>query len=478
MLAAWRLRLHGIQSDVPIAVAAGGATALLILATMHKLGTVGALFVPLCVPLILVLIANPLWMTTCVVGLVVLFEGPGFGLFSFGTALYGHATVLNVLVALVVLSVAIDLVRKRRRLELPSALALPLGTLVLGMAVGIVVGHSNGVSISKAIHSENLLMYLLFLPIAIANLDLERAQLVRLLGGGIALAILKGGLGLVEVGGHLGVAIEGHSTLTYYEPTANWLMMVAILTILAAFVSGYRPPMPMILGSPLLLAALMLSYRRSFWIGAALGVLLVIMLGLSHTTRRLLVPSVVFVIAAILLAGSVHFQSQSQSQSPIIHRFESLVPSKLTTNVEDRYRLDERANVLAEIRAHPITGLGMLVPWSASLRPLSVEHQDGRLYVHLAALWFWLKLGILGLLAYVGLLIGAAVLGWRVWRSSREPLVRAFGLAWLCGIAGLAVIETTGSFTGVDARFTILFAAQLGVLALLARGPRAGVPEG
>jgi hypothetical protein len=472
MMASWRLRLLGTRSELPIAVVAGAFTALLILATMHKLGSVGALFVPLAVPLLLVLIANPLWMTSVVVGLIVLFEGPDFGLFSFGSKLYAHATVLNVLVALVVLSVAIDVVRKRRRVELPAVLALPLVALLLAMAMGVVIGHSNGVSISKGIHSENLLIYLLLLPIAVANLDLDRAQVVRLLGGLIVLAIIKALLGLVEVGGHLGVPIEGHTTLTYYEPTANWIMMIAILTIAASFVMGYRPPTPLIVAFPVLIAALVLSYRRSFWIGAVLAVLLVLMLGLSPSTRRLLGPTIVFIIVAVWLAGSVHFQSGSQSQSPIVNRVQSLVPSKLTTNVEDRYRLDERANVLAEIRAHPITGLGMLVPWSASKRPLSIEHPQGRLYVHFAALWYWLKLGILGLVAYIGLLLSMAVLSWRVWRGSREPFVRAYGLASLSAVAGLAVVETTGSFTGVDARFTILFAAQLGGLVLLVRGNR------
>ncbi len=469
MLAAWRLRLHGMQSEAAIALLAGVLTALLILATSNKLGADGALFVPLAIPLLLLLIVNPLWMTIGVVGLIVIFEGPDFGLFSFGSVIYGHATILNVMVALIVIAVAIDLVRKRRRLEVPVVLALPLATLLLAMAVGVVVAHAYGISTSKAIHSENLLMYLLFLPIAIANLDLDRTQLLRLLQGVIGLAVLKAVLGLVEVAGHLGVPIEGQSTLTYYEPTANWLMMIAILTIIAALASGYRPPLAMTLSLPVLIAALTLSYRRSFWIGAVLGIVLVLSLGLSPTTRRLLIPSLVFVIAAGWLAGSVHFQSQSGSQSPILHRVESLVPSKLTTNVEDRYRLDERANVLAEIRANPFTGIGMLVPWSASARPLPVEHEAGRLYVHFAALWYWLKLGILGLIAYVGMLLATVALSWRVWRRGHEPLIRAFGLASVCSIAGLAVVETTGSFTGVDARFTILFGAVVGLLALLAR---------
>ena len=58
---------------------------------------------------------------------------------------------------------------------------------------------------------------------------------------------------------------------------------------------------------------------------------------------------------------------------------------------------------------------------------------------------------------------------WQAWQVSREPLLRAFGLASLCGIAGLVAIDTTASFTGVDPRFTILFCVQIGLLAQLAR---------
>ncbi len=111
----------------------------------------------------------------------------------------------------------------------------------------------------------------------------------------------------------------------------------------------------------------------------------------------------------------------------------------------------------------------MRVPWEATVQPLSVEHEEGRQYVHFAALWFWLKLGILGLLAYLAFIVGAALLSWKVWRSSAEPLLSAFGLASLAALAGLVVLETTASFTGIDPRFTVLLAAQIGLLALLDR---------
>ena len=121
--------------------------------------------------------------------------------------------------------------------------------------------------------------------------------------------------------------------------------MVALLAIITAIVARLRPPLWMLLGTPLLIASLVLSYRRSFWIAAVLGVLLVVLLALSPVGRRLLVPTALFVAAGIWLLGSINFQSQN----PLVKRAASLSPTSLTTNVEDRYRIDERANVWGEL---------------------------------------------------------------------------------------------------------------------------------
>ena len=464
MAALW-LRTRSLGSrEILIAALAAATTGLIAFAGAQKLGTAG-LFAPLALGLVVVLLSSSLAMTVFVVGLTVLFEGEAFGLFTFTASLYTHATVLNVLVALLVVSVGLDLLRHQRAVWLPRALLFPLVILALAMIAGIVTGHSAGVGVTKAIHSENLLAYLLFLPIAVANLNVDRARVSLLLKGAFGLAILKAVLGLLEVASGRGGSVEHTGSLTYYEPVANWLIMIALLGIVTAVLARMRPPLWMLLGSPLLIASLLLSYRRSFWIAAVLGLLLVLLLALSPVGRRLLVPASLLVVVAIWLLGSVNFQAQS----PLLRRAVSLSPTSLTTNLEDRYRLDERANVLGAIREHPITGLGIQVPWAATVRGLSVEHLAGRLYVHFVALWFWLKLGILGLIAYLSLLIGAGFLAWQVWRRGGEPVLRAFGLASLCGLAGLAVIETTASFTGVDARFTVLLGAQIGLLALLAR---------
>ena len=472
MVPALRSRLRAVQDrELLTAAVAALATMLLALLGAKKLGGMG-LLAPLAVATALIVMRRPVVMVSVTVGLAILCEGSTFGLFNFTSHLYDEfykgLTPLDALVALTVVSVGWELVRERRAPILPRALALPLALLWLAMIAGAVTGHGAGASLRSVILSENVLSYLLLLPLAVVNLRLERRQLVTAITALAMLAIFKAAVGLIEVFGHYGQPIEGRATLTYYEPTANWLVMLTIFGALAMVVSRLRPPRWLLLGSPLLIASLVLSYRRSFWIGAVLCLLLIVVLGLSPSRRRVLIPAVLLLIVAVWAIGSVNFQS---SGSPIVKRLASLSPSKIEANVQDRYRLNERANVLSEIGRHPITGLGMDIPWTASAQTLSVEHPQGRLYVHFAALWFWLKLGILGLLAYVAVLVGMATVAWQAWKHSPEPALKAFGLVSLCAVGALAAIETTASFTGIDARFTALLGAQIGLLALAARLP-------
>jgi len=459
-------------SEPALAALACAGTLLLCVLASSKLG-VDCVLVPLGAVLVFILLRRPVAMTALVVGLAIFCEGSTFGLLTFTSNLYAsvykNLTPLDGLVVLMIVSIGWEVSRSGRELRLPRVLIVPAMFLGLAMLAGAITGWGSGQSVKFVLLSENLLLYLLLLPLAVANLDLDRRQLKLLLGGAFALAIVKAVLGLIEVSGGHGVSIEGSATLTYYEPAANWLIMIGVLAVFAAIVARVRPPLWMLLGSPLLFASLLLSYRRSFWIAAVLGVMLDFLLGTSPVGRRMLVPTALLVAGAILLLGSVNFQSQL----PIVKRATSLSPTDLQSNIEDRYRLDERANVLAEIKRHPISGLGVAVPWQATVRTLSTEHEDGRQYVHFAALYFWLKLGILGLLAYIAIIVASMVLAWRAWRLSREPLLRAFALASLCGVAGLVVLDTTASFTGVDARFTVIFATQLGLLAQIGRTARA-----
>ena len=176
------------------------------------------------------------------------------------------------------------------------------------------------------------------------------------------------------------------------------------------------------------------------------------------------------------LDGGVELTSP---KSPVFSRVLSLTPTRVAANKEDRYRIDERRNVIAEIRAHPITGLGLGVPWTARY-PLGIAFPDGRRYVHFTLLWWWLNLGLLGALAYLALLLVPLVMTYRVWRSPAPSVLRLPALTVFAGVVGLSLAETTGAFTGVDQRFSIGMGCLLGIVGsvyLAARPWLAGVPR-
>jgi O-antigen ligase len=364
-----------------------------------------------------------------------------------------------------VLGMALKLLRERRPIILPpSPLSLAIALTLLALSGGAVVGHAAGVGFSAELRMMHALAYVALLPIIVVNLDLDERQIKCVLLGAGLLAVVKALLGLAVVATGRGMAIGG-ATLTYYEPVANWITMIVALIAIAALSMRARPPAWLLAGLPLIVASLLLSYRRSFWIGFGLALVAVLLLGLSPLGRRLIVPILALLAAAVWMLGSVALQSDT----PLGQRLQSLSTSKLQSQAYDRYRLDERANVLAALREDPVTGLGIGVPWQASTRSLPVEVNVEHQYVHFAALFWWLRLGLIGLLAYAATLLGGVALSWRIWRRAREPLVRAVGLGSLCGLIGLLAIESTAAFTGVDMRFTLLFGAQLGLLGTIAR---------
>lgn len=469
------MKLHGrgLNRLADIAVIGGGTLIALLItvAALRRLGETG-LLVPLAVGAGIVLLRWPAAILFGTIALVVLAEGPDFGLLGASSQLYRDivkgVSPVDLLFAYGFVALGLQLLREQRALRLPPMpLTFASAMVLLALASGVLVGRANGVGLSEGLLATHTFMYLVLLPLAIVNLRLDARRLRWLIGATAALAIVKAVLGLAVVATGRGTAVVGESALTYYAPTGNWIVMIALLGVVAALLLRARPPLWLLLAAPLLAGSLLLSYRRSFWIGATLGLAVVVVCGMRPLGRRLLLPIAVLLAIAIGSLGSIAVQSDT----PLGQRLESLSSSRIDANKEDRYRIDERTNVLAEIRAAPVSGLGLQVPWSARAVSLPVESNPDHLYVHFAALYWWLKLGIVGVFAYAALITAGLLLSLRVFRRSRERLFRAFGLASLAGIVGLIAIESTATFSGVDFRFTIIYAAQLGLLALLSRLP-------
>jgi O-Antigen ligase len=462
-MSAISLRTPGIPRA---AVAAAAAALALVAAAALRYGA-PALALPLAAVGALALLQRPRLAVGLAVGLMVVCEGRSDDFLGFTQAVYDPLplgpTPAECLLAVAVMAVLVDRLATQRPVRLVGPLTIPLLLVVLATAAGAVTGHFEGIGTEQMVFAARQLAWLVLVPLLVVNVVETERQVRGALAFGAALAVLKATLGLIGVVAGVGVVVEG-STITYYEPTANWLVLLAILGVLAALVLRARPPAWLVAAMPLLVLSLTLSLRRSFWIGAALAILLVFALGLRPAGRQIVI------VTGVLLAAAVWFLTLQplQAEAPIVKRAQSLEPTKVEQNAQDRYRIDELRNVTAELREHPVTGLGLGGQWSAT-HPLGIEHENGRSYTHVVALWWWLKLGILGLLAYLAVMASMLAMSWQVWRRSSDPMLSAAGLAFMCGVLALAVVETVGSFTGVDPRFTALFGAVAGLVAVMRR---------
>lgn len=444
---------------------AGVLAGILLSAGLEKAGPEG-----LAVPLILL-------------GCVVLLRFPEacLGLLLFGAAMaevepvgaipsgerfydqvFSSFTTPDVLIFFGLGGVLLRFVAQDLRPRLPEPLTVPL--IVLGFAVvaGVATAYSTGsVPLPELFHRSMQIGHLILIPLLAVNVLRDPRALKVFALGLAALACVKGATGLYSSLGGFGGGVEDE-VASFLNPFPNLLMLTFGLGVIAALVRKVEIPAWMYGGMPIALLALLLSYRRSFWIAAILAIVLVVIIASRRRGRAVFAIGAVALVLAFVAANSVAGPSDSTSTSPLAERAQTLTPTGIGSNRGDRYRNDERQNVVENIKQHPVTGVGLGVGWEVH-KPLAEAHD--RRYVHFAFLWYWLALGVLGAIAYLLLFASSLWTSRQIWNRHPDPIVQVCAIALFGGLVGLAVVELTATFAGIEPRSTILLGALLGWLA-------------
>ncbi|MDX6511635.1 MAG: O-Antigen ligase, partial [Gaiellaceae bacterium] len=417
-----------------------------------------------------VLVARPPLALGALLATTVLFEADPNGFLPITSDFYGRLrgriAPTDVLFLLLLAGVLFELGRERRQPRLPGALTLPLLLLCFAILFGIANGYLSGWNQVEALNSTRVFLYLAVLPFLVVNVIRERRHLVAAVAVAAGLAAFKSVEGVVAYSlGAGGKAVSDiGSRIIYLEPTPNWLLVWFLLALVAAVALRVPTPRWALVAAPLAIAALALSFRRSFWIAGVLGALIVVLLAREGARRRIVIPATVAVAAALWSASAIGGSSAPGGQNVFLERAKTLNPASIETRPNDRYRLEERRNVLAAIRERPLSGLGLGVHYRIRYG-LSQHPPSAGYYSHTITLTYWLRTGLAGVLAYLALMVTALVTAYRVSRRHPDAIVRAAALGLVGALGGLMVAETTASFTGDDLRLTILLATALGALA-------------
>jgi len=440
------------------------AAGLVLFAALQKVGAPGVIVPALAVGALILFRYPALTMSLLLVG-AVLFEPVDPGLLptfnSFYVVIQSSLTPIDVLLFLGLAGVLFRFVIEGRRPRLPEPLTGPLILLGLATLFGVITGYTSHAAVSNGdlYHRAMNDVYLILVPLLVVNVVRDRKALRLFVAVAAALAAVKGLSGAYAAlsGGGSQLTEE---TISYLEPVPNLVMLTLILGTAAALVRRQPLPIWCTAGAALSFLALLLSYRRSFWIAAAFTLVLVVIIASRHRGRAVLVIGGVGLALTFVSVAAIG--ASGPTAKPLVKRAEQLSPAGIEAGRGDRYRIDERRNVIANIEDHPLTGIGLGVPWKVHT-PLAESHD--RRYVHFALLWFWVELGPLGAIAYLALMGAGLWTARSVWRRHPDPIVQIGAIAAFGAIVGVMIVELTAAFTGIEARFSLVLAAGFGWLA-------------
>jgi O-Antigen ligase len=384
----------------------------------------------------------------------------------------GSVAPTDILVAVLVVWAVADARARMALPRLPAALVGACLLVLLATATGAVTGWQAGAR-SDVIFGARCSVYLAVVPVAVASLlrrsELEAAIRTFTAGGAVVAAIGLAGYFLAQ-----GPVIPGGTLVTFTEAGALWWLLIVVVMTACLVTIDQRPGLLRILMGILALAALALSLRRGFILAALLALPAGALIAASAEARRfVLLLAAALVTTAVLVVAILPADRGLQAPGA-----EAVLSLQQSRSLGDRYRREELANVWANLRRNPVYGLGLGVPWR-TYEPMPAQFTGFRNYVHAALLWYWLKMGLMGALAYLGYFAAAAWCGSRAWRSGSSPLVRAFGLATSLGMIALLFVELTATHSGVDVRLALVMGVAIGICAAAgldgdARRPRRG----
>jgi Glycosyl transferase family 2/O-Antigen ligase len=364
----------------------------------------------------------------------------------------------------------------RPELRFSIVILVFLGIAALQFVHGLRSGHD----VSRAGQELRVLfgfgVFLIALPL-LAEKTRERR---RLMIGLLVSAVAVGAWGLIQWFGHIqlgaagdvgvrsGVRLTaaGSGQLQGAEYAYPVVIVVCFAILISRSVRSRAARAALMAALALSTASCFLTFERTFWLDALLGVALVLFLA---PARQRIGAMVGVPLVALIAFGGITAIAPEQLATAT-QRLNSI--GQYATDSSVRYRITESGYVLDRIRAHPIDGSGLAgtifwgQPW-AQVPPKSYT------FSHNGYLWLSWKIGIPAA-ALLVLLIGWAIV--QRGPPRRDPLDGALRRGAKGALAGLALATVTfPSFSALSITYVMGLLLAIAMSRAHGRSARANV---
>lgn len=322
---------------------------------------------------------------------------------------------------------------------------------------GLVVAVANGTSLGDALRAlEGVAFYACIVPAVVALADPRDRD--RSLRFALAVALVMAVVQLLQVAvgpGHPLFYVGNFQDLLAMEPEVGMLRVrspglplvyVAAAFALAAMVWGPRRwRWPAAAAFCLLTAGMLVSLNRNMALGLIAGYLAALACA-RHRARGVMG----LILAAIVVTGAL-IAINSSTSSAITKRFASLIEAGGTGEGGAVETLSDRAYengyAIQALERSPLTGVGWGTAYGARVDSNSLlpEYHIMRQWVHNQYLFVWLRMGILGLIAVIALLVRAAAAGAR-WARRAPPETSWIGLGIVISVVAVSASSLVGMY--------------------------------
>jgi O-Antigen ligase len=197
--------------------------------------------------------------------------------------------------------------------------------------------------------------------------------------------------------------------------------------------------------------------------------LLIVGLSLLKTKRDLFFRVAPWVLIPLVIYGAVFWDSPRTVAQPIRAFRSQFGQTSERDRLSNAWRELEKINIAFNIKSAPVTGLGFGRPYGFLVPEPSLD-ATGFVYwnyiTHNAIFWVWMKMGLLGFIAFWYLLGSAVVYGLITFRRLADGYLQALALL----VVSLVVMQIFYSYGDLGLTFSrpmIYLGCMLGLLVRL-----------